>query len=63
MGFMDKEIHVGEYMNEKQLKHLVKSAREGKGDLNTVEIVEASSADELLLDWLINSWLFFAEGI
>ena len=50
MGFMDKEIHVGEYMNEKQLKHLVQTAREGKGELNTVEIVEASSADELLHD-------------
>ena len=52
-GFNDKEVHVGEFLNESQLQHLVNQAREGKGDLSTVEIVEGSShsiGEELLLD-------------
>ena len=50
-GFKDKEVHVGEFLNEKQLKHLVKLARNGKGDLESVEIVEGSASDQnLLLD-------------
>ena len=50
IGFLDKEIHVGEYLNEKQLEHLVKTARSGKGDLSTVEIVEGTATSDLLLD-------------
>lgn len=50
-GFADKDVHVGEFLNEKQLQHLVDMARTGKDDLNTVEIVESSSVKEdLLLD-------------
>lgn len=49
-GFKDKEVRVGEGLNEKQVKHLVKLARENVGDLNTVEIVEGSSNSNLLLD-------------
>ena len=50
-GFADKDVHVGEFLNEKQLQHLVDMARNGKDDLNTVEIVESSSVKEdLLLD-------------
>jgi hypothetical protein len=49
-GFKDKEIRVGEYLNEKQLEHLVKLARDGKSDLDTIEIVEGSSSADLLLD-------------
>ena len=55
-GFNDKEVHVGEFLNEKQLQHLVDQAREGKGDLSTVEIVEGSNhsiGEELLLDYLV----------
>ena len=50
-GFADKDVHVGEFLNEKQLQHLVDMARNGKNDLNTVEIIEGSSVKEdLLLD-------------
>lgn len=50
-GFADKDVHVGEFLNEKQLQHLVDIARNGKNDLNTVEIIEGSSVKEdLLLD-------------
>jgi len=49
-GFTDKEIRVGECLNEKQLKHLVKLARDNKSDLDTIEIVEGSSHPDLLLD-------------
>ena len=49
-GFKDKEVHVGEGLNEKQVKHLVKVARDGVSELNTVEIVEGSSTTDLLLD-------------
>ena len=49
-GFRDKEIPVGEFLNEKQLEHLVKLARDGKNELDTIEIVEGSSQADLLLD-------------
>lgn len=49
-GFRDKEIRVGEFLNEKQLEHLVKLARDGKNELDTIEIVEGSSQADLLLD-------------
>ena len=49
-GFKDKEIRVGEFLNEKQLEHLVKTARDNKSDLDTIEIVEGSSQTELLVD-------------
>ena len=50
IGFLDKEIHVGEYLNEKQVEHLVKIARNGKDDLSTVEIIEGTATSDLLLD-------------
>ena len=50
-SFNEKNVHVGEFLNEKQLQHLVDMARNGKNDLNTVEIIEGSSVKEdLLLD-------------
>jgi hypothetical protein len=49
-GFADKDIRVGECLNEKQLEHLVKLTRDGKSDLNTIEIVEGSSQAEILTD-------------
>jgi len=50
-GFNEQDVHVGEFLNEKQLQHLVDMARNGKNDLNTVEIIEGSSVKEdLLLD-------------
>ena len=50
-GFADKDIHVGEFLSKSQLQHLVDMARNGKNDLNTVEIIEGSSVKEdLLLD-------------
>ena len=49
-GFNDKEIRVGECLNERQLEHLVKLARDGKSDLDTIEIVEGSTSADLLLD-------------
>ena len=49
-GFKDKEIRVGECLNEKQLEHLVKLARDNKSDLDTIEIVEGTSQAELLVD-------------
>jgi len=50
LGFMDREIHVGEYLNKSQLEHLVKSARDNKSDLDTIEIVEGTATSDLLLD-------------
>ena len=49
-GFKDKEVYVGEGLNEKQVKHLVKIARDGASDLDTVEIVEGTTSGDLLLD-------------
>ena len=49
-GFKDKELRVGEYLNEKQLEHLVKIARGGRSDLDTIEIVEGTTQADLLLD-------------
>ena len=49
-GFKDKEIRVGECLNEKQLEHLVNLARDNKSDLDTIEIVEGTSQAELLVD-------------
>jgi hypothetical protein len=49
-GFKDKKIRVGECLNEKQLEHLVDIARKGHSDLDTIEIVEGSSQQDLLID-------------
>ncbi len=49
-GFKDKKIRVGECLNEKQLEHLVDIARLGKSELDTIEIVEGSSQQDLLID-------------
>jgi hypothetical protein len=50
-GFNEQDIHVGEFLTKSQLQHLVDMARNGKNDLNTVEIIEGSSVKEdLLLD-------------
>ena len=49
-GFREKQIRVGECLNENQLEHLVKETKSGKSDLFSVEIIEGSSQPELLID-------------
>ena len=49
-GFKDKELRVGECLNEKQVEHLVSLARNNKSDLDTIEIIEGTAAADLLLD-------------
>lgn len=52
-GFEDKIIRVGEFLNEKQVEHLVMKAKSSKSELDSVEIIEGSAssrAEDLLLD-------------
>jgi len=52
-GFEDKIIRVGEFLNERQVEHLVTKAKSSKSELDSVEIIEGSAssrAEDLLLD-------------
>tara|TARA_B100002019_G_scaffold123368_1_gene106145 strand:+ start:259 stop:582 length:324 start_codon:yes stop_codon:yes gene_type:complete len=52
-GFSETTIRVGEFLNEKQVEHIVKKARSNQDDFESVEIVEGrniSASEELLLD-------------
>lgn len=49
-GFTDKEVRVGEFLNELQVKHLVQQTRNYQNNYETVEIVERDSNDLDLLN-------------
>jgi len=49
-GFIDKEVRVGEFLNELQVKYLVKQTRNYQNNYETVEIIERdySNGDNLI---------------
>lgn len=49
-GFTDKEVRVGEFLNELQVKYLVSQTRNYQNNYETVEIIESdySSGDSLI---------------
>ena len=50
-GFTDKEVRVGEFLNELQVRHLVNQTRNYQNNYETVEIIERDSNDlDLLTD-------------
>jgi hypothetical protein len=50
-GFTDKEVRVGEFLNELQVKHLVSQTRNYQNNYETVEIIERDYSDgDILLD-------------
>ena len=49
--FSEKVVRVGEFLNEKQVKHLVDKARSLTSEFDSIEIVEReASGPEMLLD-------------
>jgi hypothetical protein len=50
-GFTDRKVRVGEFLNEKQLEHLIDNSNKQNSDIDEIEIVESSSLpNDLLLD-------------
>jgi hypothetical protein len=50
-GFTDKKVRVGEFLNEKQLEHLINESKSSNSDIDEIEIIESSSiSGDLLLD-------------
>ena len=50
-GFNEKVVRVGEFLDEKQVQHLVDKARSNRSEFESIEIIEgASSGSDILTD-------------